>query len=277
MDEKKTTTIDQHGAGMPTADGALVAAPKSVPAVQGQPGGSGASGSMLNFIAAKASDPSCDAGQLKILLEMQRMVIADDAREQFNAALILVQRTVPKVSKRGTIEMGAKGSIPFARWEDVDAVTRPILDANGFSVRFSADAVEGGRTRYKAIFSHRAGHSEEIGMILPADTGPGRNALQAVGSTLSYGKRYLVEAFCNVIRQGIDDDGKLGGTEFINEDQITQINNALRDAKADLTGFLRHYGIDSVESMEAKDFTTAMNQLFQKKKQNEAKATKEPK
>lgn len=270
MTERHATTFDQTTAGAPVTGGALVQSPATPPAVSGQPGGSGAAGAMLNFIAQRAGAGGVSADELRTLLDMQRLVIADDAREQFNSDLLRVQAEVPKVTKRGTIEMGAKGSMPFARWEDVDAATRPILSRYGFSVRFSADAVEGGRTRYKAIFSHRAGHSEEIGMILPADAGPGRNALQAVGSTLSYAKRYLVEAFCNIIRQGVDDDGKVGGTRYLSDEQVTQVNDMLRAAGANLSAFLQHFGADSVESIEEKHFTTAMNSLAKKKQQREA-------
>ena len=272
MTNNRTTALDQQAAYATAGAGALVAATERLPAATGQPGGSGAAGAMLNFIAQRAGVAGLPAEELRILLDMQRLVIADDAREQFNSDLLRVQAEVPRVTKRGVIEMGSKGSMPFATWEDVDAATRPIRHRYGFSVRFSADAVEGGRTRYKAIFSHRAGHSEEIGMVLPADAGPGRNALQAVGSTLSYAKRYLVEAFCNIIRQGVDDDGKVGGTRYLSDEQVTQINDMLRAAGANLNAFLQHFGADSVESSEEKHFTTAMNSLAKKKQQREAGA-----
>jgi hypothetical protein len=45
-------------------------------------------------------------------------------------------------------------------------------------------------------------------MVLQLDTGPGRNQNQAMGSTLSYGKRYTAEMLLNIVREGEDTDGK---------------------------------------------------------------------
>ena len=60
-------------------------------------------------------------------------------------------------------------------------------------------------------------------MPLPPDVGPGRNALQAMGSTLSYAKRYLAEMLFNIVRENEDDDGQAGGTRRIGGDQKAQL------------------------------------------------------
>jgi hypothetical protein len=49
--------------------------------------------------------------------------------------------------------------------------------------------------------------------VLPADVGKGRNDVQAIGSSVSYGKRYAAMAMLNLITRGLaeDDDGQAGG------------------------------------------------------------------
>jgi hypothetical protein len=50
-------------------------------------------------------------------------------------------------------------------------------------------------------------------MVLPADEGKGRNAVQAVASAASYAKRHSAFAMLNIVQGGIteDDDGNAAG------------------------------------------------------------------
>ena len=44
-------------------------------------------------------------------------------------------------------------------------------------------------------------------MVLPLDTSGSKNAVQAVGTSVSYGKRYVMCAMLNIATRGEDDDG----------------------------------------------------------------------
>ena len=59
-----------------------------------------------------------------------------------------------------------------------------------------------------AILSHREGHSEETTLTLDADKSGSKNAVQAVGSSISYGQRYAAVALLNITTRGMDDDGE---------------------------------------------------------------------
>ena len=48
-------------------------------------------------------------------------------------------------------------------------------------------------------------------MKLPADTSGSKNVVQAIGSSVSYGKRYTMQALLNITSGGEDDDGHSGG------------------------------------------------------------------
>ena len=62
------------------------------------------------------------------------------------------------------------------------------------------------------ILMHRDGHREETTMLLPVDIGKGRNAVQAVGSSTTYGKRYVMCALLNITTGEMqDDDGHGAG------------------------------------------------------------------
>ncbi len=51
-------------------------------------------------------------------------------------------------------------------------------------------------------------------MVLPADTGPGRNAIQARGSAKSYLERYTATAILGLAAQDADKDGAAHGSAW---------------------------------------------------------------
>ena len=57
------------------------------------------------------------------------------------------------------------------------------------------------------VLMHRAGHSMRTSMTLPFDTSGSKNAVQAIGSSVSYGKRYVISAMLNIATRKEDDNG----------------------------------------------------------------------
>lgn len=219
-------------------------------------------GSLLSFVAMAVRDPNIDVAKLDALLRMQREIVADDAKAQFNRALHAAQSEMPRVAKNGTILLGEKkGSIPFATWEDVDTVVRPVATKHGFSSTFTSLERAGGGAIMSGTFRHVAGHSETLTMSLPLDTGPGRNNIQAAGSTNSYGKRYLTENFYNIVRKGQDDDGHAAGTVYIDEETVGKIIAELKKRKIPEADFVVAMGVRSVEEIETKNLAAARNAI----------------
>lgn len=233
-------------------------------------------GALLSVIVQLAQNPSVDVDKFERLLAMQERMETKQAERDFNAALHAAQQEMPRVKKNGTIDLGGKGSIPFAKWEDIDAVLRPIMQKHGLSLSFDASPREGGGAIIAGTLRHSAGHAKTASIPLPLDSGPGRNNLQAMGSTLSYGKRYLAEMFFNIVREGVDDDGKTGGDQPITPDQAEQIATLVDETNTDPAAFLEwvfgderphHYG-----EIPAQKFATTLNALISKKR----KMAKEP-
>lgn len=189
--------------------------------------------SLLSAIVQLARDPSVDVGKIAALVDMRARMEAREAEIEFNRALA---RLPPiHVKKSGRIDLIKKdgtnsGSIPFARWEDIARIIEPMLEAEGFRLMFDSQPRpgEGGGLIVTGTLLHRDGHSKTASMPLALDTGPGRNNLQAMGSTLSYGKRYCAEMLLNIVREGDDDDGKRGGERFITEAQAVELRDMAR-------------------------------------------------
>lgn len=224
--------------------------------------------SLLNIIATAAENPNVDVVKLQALLDMQERVVAKQAEGAFNKALARLSANMPRVKKNGRVDLGkGGGGYDFAKWEDMDAVIRPLMRQEGFTLSFNTASKDGGGATILGTLLHEDGHSRTVSIPLALDSGAGRNNLQAMGSTLSYGKRYCAEMLLNIVREGVDDDGQDGGTDRITADEAAQIRKELDDLGGSHAGFLKYMGVGSIEQIKAADFRKAVASLATKRRQ----------
>ena len=103
----------------------------------------------------------------------------------------------------------------YAPLEAVDAELRPIYTQHGFSVQFqTADPQrDPGNVRAGITIFHREGHSCTFWQEAPPDKASSggratKTDLHALGSTMSYLHRYLLQYGFAVVTAGLDDDGE---------------------------------------------------------------------
>lgn len=225
--------------------------------------------SLMAVIARAASDPNVDVDKMERLMAMKERADAVRARTAYYAALSEMQDELPTIQERGRIGISSSAdkNPKYALWEDINKAIKPILREHGFALSFRTGQ-EDGKISVTGILSHREGHSEQTTMLLPADTGPGRNAVQAIGSSTSYGKRYVAIALLNITSTGEDDDGKAacGGNGCITEEQADRlfemINKEYTD-EAERTAYLpKFFKVMKAENMltiKAADFGKAVS------------------
>jgi len=198
-------------------------------------------GGLLDVIARAARDPSVDIDKMERLIAMQERVQDRQATISFNSALAEMQPKLPVISERGGIK-DRSGNVQstYALWEDVNEAIRPLLAEHGFALRFR---VERGQDQISVtgILSHRDGQSEETTLTLPTDTSGSKNAVQAVGSSTSYGKRYTAFALLNITSTGEDDDGQKGGDEHpISVKQYDELQKLIIGTQSDTGKFIEY-------------------------------------
>lgn len=167
------------------------------------------SAAIFQIIERAARDPNVDIDKMQRLMEMHDKVQATRAKTAYAAAFSEMQPELPEI-----IEHGKSNNGSYALWEDINDRIKPVLSAHGFGISFRCGR-DGANVTVTAVLSHREGHSEETMMLLPLDTSGNKNAVQAVGSSTSYGKRYTAAALLNLTSRGEDDDGKKGGGKAI--------------------------------------------------------------
>jgi hypothetical protein len=224
---------------------------------------------VLEGITRAALDPNVDVAKLERLLDIQERLLADQRRTTFRAALARLQEKLPQITKAGVIlDRDGRARNKFAKLEDLDAVIRPLLAEEGFSFSFDSKATPNGMIQFTGALAHRDGHSETKMIDLPIDGGAGRNAVQSVGSSTSYARRYLISMHLNLITRDEDDDGA-GGTanDPITAAQATELHRLLEDAGGDPARFCKWLGVERIEDVRLSQYGRAIKFLEEKKRQ----------
>ena len=214
---------------------------------------------ILSVIERAAMNPDVDIDKMERLLQMQERIVARNAKSAYSAALSEMQPKLPAIAQNGK----GHGSIKYAKWEDIQTEITPHLAAHGFALSFRVAAGE--RVTVTAVLSHREGHSEDTSLPLPTDTTGSKNAVQAVGSSISYGKRYTACALLNLNIGGEDDNGRAAGDDCITEDQELEIKALITQSGADVVRFLKYLGAETVETIPANKYNRAIGALKAKR------------
>ncbi len=171
----------------------------------------GEAAAIIHVIERAALNPDVDIEKMERLLEMQERIMNRQAESVFAAAMADMQAELPSISERGGIK-DRNGNVQstYALWEDINDAIKPVLKKHGFALTFRTDFTNG--VTVTGVLSHKCGHRETTSIVLPADTSGNKNSVQAIGSSVSYGKRYTASALLNLTTHGDDDDGQAAGS-----------------------------------------------------------------
>lgn len=221
---------------------------------------------IVSMIERAALDPRVDMDKMERLLAMQERIFDRNARMAYAAALATMQPKMPVITARGGIKNSA-GAVQsrYALWEDINDAIKPILAEHGFALSFRTGTTTEGKITVTGILSHREGHQEETTISLPHDSSGSKNAVQAVGSSTSYGKRYTATALLNITSRGEDDDGKAAPNDWIDSDQVDELVALMDDVGADRTRFMNFLKIDTFAHLPKRRFREAIDALEAKR------------
>lgn len=166
------------------------------------------SGGLLQVIDRAARDPNTNVENMERLFALYERAQARSAEVAFSQAFAELQPELPTISKNGQIVHNNKVISEFSDWPNINKVIKPILSQFGFGLSFKPVAPQkAGNTALTATLRHRLGFTDEATIELPTDTSGAKNAVQGVGSSLTYAKRYAGVLILNLTIDGEDDDG----------------------------------------------------------------------
>lgn len=147
--------------------------------------------SLVLMFERLAKDPAVDVEKLERLIAMQERILARNAESAFNVAFTALQASLPEIEEHGGIKDRA-GEVQsrYAKWEDIKKVITPILGQHGFSLRHKVEWPSEKSVKVTAFLTHADGHFITSEFLSGADSSGNKNAIQALGSSTQYGRRY---------------------------------------------------------------------------------------
>lgn len=194
-----------------------------------------------------------DPDKLGKLLDLKERMDKTAAIEAYQRAMCACQEEMPAILK------DKENLHTKSRYPDLGAIIhkiKPVYTKHGFSLSFhEGETPKPGFLRCLCDVMHTGGHREQKWMDLPID-GKGSqggnsamNPLQGVGSTHTYGERYLTCKIFNLPVANTDLDGNNGAT--IPEEVVDWIEKTLTATNADRGRFLKWCGVEKIEDITA--------------------------
>ena len=234
---------------------------------------------ILAVIARAASDPSVDIDKFERLLALQERVNAQQAKQEFDAAMNKAQKEMgPVIARRKNSQTGSN----YADEDAIDAIARPIYTAHGFSLSFNTgEAKKAEDIKIICECAHAGGFTKHYEVDMPADGkgakgGDVMTRTHAAGSAMQYGKRYLLRMIFNIVIAKDDDGNGASGTRFINEEKQATLREWMETTGTTEKALLSLYGGNSVAEIQEKDYLKFLSALKQKAKLQAAETAKKP-
>jgi hypothetical protein len=169
----------------------------------------GTPAALLQMAVAK----DLDLEKLERLMALQERWNADQARKAFYHAMTEFQGMMSTLEKDAEVKYTGKGGqVTHYKHSSLGAIADEIrgpCQACGLSYRFEyAPAAQQGYTTVSCVVTHIAGHSERTSLDVPGDMSGGKNAIQALGSSLTYAHRYTVLPAFGLVTGIEDTDGR---------------------------------------------------------------------
>ena len=204
------------------------------------------------------------------------------ARKAFDAAIAAAKAEIPVIAKNRTVDFTGKTGIrTHYKHEDLAEIARtvdPILARHGLSYRFRTTSDLNQPVMVTCIVSHAAGHYEENTLSGPRDDSGNKNAIQQVGSTITFLQRYTLKAALGLAAAADDDGRGAGGNldepQYITAEQAKAIEDRCAAEGVNVDKLCMHFKVTSIENILAKDHDGVIRVLNQRKADKEIKARK---
>jgi hypothetical protein len=178
------------------------------------------------------------------------------------AALARAQATYKTAEKNG-YNPHFKSS--FATLEDLIDASRESLTREGISVTQFPESMDDKDYLVTTLMHNKSDEiiTSKIRLYMKDPTN-----VQQFGSTMTYLKRYVYASICGIAASECDDDGN--GEPVINENQVRLLKTLLKGDQALESTICKHYGVNSISNILAKE----MNKIVERLKQKDANEPK---
>ena len=228
-----------------------------------------ASGNALTPAAllSMAVSQGADLDRLERLMALQERWKESEARNAFNLAFANFKSEAVRVIKGTLIKDGPLKGKMHANLFDVVTASSEKLAKHGLSTAWKLTKDDPQWMEVTCTLKHAEGHSESVAMGAAPDTGPGRNGIQARGSSKTYLERYTLMAILGLAASEADDDDGhgAGGAVLISDDQYATIKALIEETGTRLEGFLKMLKLSKLDEIPAASYPMVVGLLEAKR------------
>lgn len=164
----------------------------------------------MSMIAAAAAR-GASIEEIGQLMDLRDRLEASEARKAFVAAMTAFKRNPPTIIKNKAADYETeRGGRTYYQYADLATVCDAIIAAlatHNISHDWSTTQ-SGSSVTVTCTITHELGHTKATTLSAEADRTGGKNAIQAIGSAVSYLERYTLLAVCGIaVHDNTDDDG----------------------------------------------------------------------
>lgn len=168
-------------------------------------------------LICRAQQANASIDQMQQLFELQLRYEANEGRKAYNEAMANFRKDAPAIART---RVGH--NIKYAGLSESIEAVQPLLSEFGLSHQWKTRQ-DGNLITVECTVSHRMGHSESTSLSSAPDTSGSKNAIQAIGSTVSYLERYTLFAILGLSSREMDDNGK--GANKKTEEKVVEIDD----------------------------------------------------
>jgi hypothetical protein len=157
------------------------------------------------------TNPDVNPEKAVVMADLMFRMEDRDREATFIAAKTAAIAEMPRIGQDG---FNTHLKSRYAKWETMQPIVNRVLTRHGLALSFVVGG-DAGKLTVRPVLQGHGWTEQGEAMPLPMDKGPGRSDVQAVGSSISYGKRYAAMAMLNILQAGVaeDDDGAGGSTD----------------------------------------------------------------
>jgi hypothetical protein len=207
--------------------------------------------------------------ELGQLMALQERMLAIDAKRAYTEAKAAFMAEAPRLKKNKHVKFPTRTG-PDTEYEHITLdhavdTLAPILSKHGITHGWKTEQKDG-LIKVTCILTHVMGHEEHVSLEAGAETSGTKNAIQSIGSTVSYLERYTFLAITGQAAKGMDNDGAGSGqVDYITEKQAMDLETSCEAVGGDKVKFLRQFAADSFAKIPAPQFAAAVSLLEKKK------------
>lgn len=221
---------------------------------------------MIDRALAKNASPET----LERLFSLQERWEASQARKAFDEAMAAAKAEIPTIRKNRTVDFTSNRGRTHYRHEDLAEIAgtvNPILSKFGLSYRYRTTSLPKEPIVVTCILTHRMGHYEETTLTGPPDESGNKNAIQQVGSTLTYLQRMTLKAALGLAASD-DDDGRKSEApaSSISAADVSKLLALIEETDTDVQKFCQYMGVEAVPDITTTDLPRALVMLEKKRK-----------